>query len=62
MLGLIEKLLDPFNPCPHFGKLFTMPTERLKEVYPRLPEFAGLADEHDPHGKFRNDFLKNILG
>ncbi len=62
MLSLIETLLDPFNPCPHFGKLFTLPTERLKEVYPRLPEFAGLADEHDPHGKFRNDFLKNILG
>jgi xylitol oxidase len=62
MLGLIEKLLDPFNPCPHFGKLFAMPSPRMQEVYPRLPEFAKLADAHDPNGKFWNDFLENILG
>lgn len=58
MLPKIEKALEPFHARPHWGKLFTMPPERLRQVYPRLDELAVLANQLDGDGKFRNEFLK----
>jgi alditol oxidase len=62
-LPMIEKELEPFGVRPHWGKLFTMPHERFKARYEKLPEFVALCNEFDPKGKFRNDFLnRNIFG
>lgn len=60
LLPIIEKELAPFDPRPHWGKLFTMsPGKR----YEKLDDFRRLAARYDPHGKFRNDFLNaNIFG
>ncbi len=57
VLPLIEKELSPFQPRPHWGKLFTVPPAELRSRYARLPEFRQLAAKYDPKGKFRNDFL-----
>jgi xylitol oxidase len=63
LLPVIEKELAPFNARPHWGKLFTMPPSRLKELYTKLPEFQQLLAHYDPQGKFRNKFLDtNIFG
>lgn len=62
LLPAIETALRPFEPRPHWGKLFTMEPDELRSRYPRLPDFAGLARRHDPDGKFRNDFLDRYLG
>lgn len=63
LLPLIEEHLAPFNAKPHWGKLFTMPHARLKQLYPKLPEFQQVLKHYDPSGKFRNEFLdKNIWG
>lgn len=62
MLLTIESLLAPFNPCPHFGKLFMLPAERIHEAYPRLSAFAEIAAKHDPEGTFRNEFLDDVFG
>lgn len=63
LLPLIEKELAPFNPRPHWGKLFTMSPATLRPRYEKLPDFIQLAANHDPQGKFRNEFLdKNIFG
>jgi xylitol oxidase len=57
-----EKELAPFNPRPHWGKLFTMSPATLRSRYETLPDFIQLAANHDPQGKFRNEFLnKNIF-
>ena len=63
LLPEIEALLDPFDARPHWGKLFTTSPARIRELYPRLPDFQALARELDPSGKFRNAFLdRHIFG
>jgi alditol oxidase len=62
VLPVIERELEPFQPRPHWGKLFTMAPEMLKSRYERLPEFVEMAKKQDPAGKFRNEFLeKNVF-
>ena len=61
LLPLIEQKLAPFNPVPHWGKLFTMSTAVLQSRYEKLGDFRELVGQHDPRGKFRNAFLaRNI--
>jgi len=63
LLPKIEKLLEPFSPRPHWGKLFTLPLPVLESRYERIKDFRALAKEYDPNGKFINDFLKtNVFG
>jgi xylitol oxidase len=63
LLPVIEKELVPFQARPHWGKLFTMAPAELKHIYKKMPEFIELSRKYDPHGKFRNEFLKkNIFG
>jgi len=57
LLPMIERELAPFNPRPHWGKLFTIPPAQLQSRYEKLQEFIALAKKFDPKGKFRNDFL-----
>lgn len=58
LLPLIENELSPFEPRPHWGKLFTLSPNELKLRYERMPEFVALAKKLDPNGKFRNKFLE----
>ena len=63
LLPQIEKALEPFNPRPHWGKLFTMSPETLESKYEKLKDFKKLVSQYDLTGKFRNDFLlRNIYG
>jgi len=63
VLPAIERELGPFQPRPHWGKLFTVKPAALKAAYERLPDFVQLANRLDPKGKFRNEFLNtNIFG
>jgi xylitol oxidase len=63
LMPRIEKALAPFDPRPHWGKLFTFSREQLNRTYPRMGDFRALVGKHDPGGKFRNEFLKeNIWG
>jgi xylitol oxidase len=61
ILPQIEKQLEPFNPRPHWAKLFTLPPARLQAQYGRLAEFQALAKQFDPQAKFRNEFLDRNL-
>jgi xylitol oxidase len=61
ILPLIEKQLEPFEPRPHWAKLFTIPPARLRSRYARLAEFQALLKHYDPGAKFRNDFLSRNL-
>lgn len=57
ILPKIEEKLSPFDPRPHWAKLFTMPPSRLRRSYDRFPEYRALLEHYDPQGKFRNEFL-----
>ncbi|MBA2809902.1 FAD-binding protein [Streptomyces sp. KM273126] len=58
----VEEALDPYEPRPHWGKIFTVPSAVLRERYPRLGDFRALAEELDPAGTFRNAFVRDVLG
>ncbi len=61
VLPTLERALAPFDPRPHWGKLFTADgagaPERIAELYPRLGDFRSLVARTDPRGAFRNAFL-----
>lgn len=71
---VIEPALSPFNPRPHWGKLFTLDREALLKAYgwdgsqfagspirPVLGTILQVAKQVDPHGKFRNDYTDRYL-
>lgn len=61
LLPRIEAALAPFEPRPHWGKLFTLPAAVIRARYPRLDDFRALAREFDPGGKFRNAYLDEYV-
>jgi xylitol oxidase len=61
VLAQVEKALEPFSPRPHWGKLSTLSGAVIRSRFERIDAFAGLATEWDPTGKFRNEFLDNVL-
>ncbi|HWA18664.1 MAG TPA: FAD-binding protein [Devosia sp.] len=61
VLPQIEAALAPFNPRPHWGKLFTMEPHAVKSRYARLGDFRALLGQHDPAGKFRNAFVDDYI-
>lgn len=61
LLPLIENELAPFEPRPHWGKLFTLHSERLRSSYEKIQEFVELAKKYDPQGKFQNNFLRTHI-
>ena len=63
VLPMIEEQLAPFEPRPHWAKLFTMTPAKLEPKYEKLDDFKALVKEYDPRAKFRNAFLSaNIYG
>ncbi|PWT76870.1 MAG: FAD-binding protein [Bacteroidetes bacterium] len=61
LLPLFEEKLAPFNPRPHWAKLFTLSPSVLQSRYEKLKDFKELAARYDPKGKFRNEFLTHNL-
>ena len=63
LLPKIEKTLEPFDVRPHWGKLFSISPAKLRNSYPKLPDFVDLCRGYDSNRKFRNDFLnRNLFG
>jgi xylitol oxidase len=63
LLPMIEEQLSPYNPRPHWAKLFTIPPSVLQSRIEKLNDFRQLVKQYDPGGKFRNDFLdSNLFG
>ena len=61
ILPQIEAKLKPFQPRPHWAKLFTIAPADLRAQYKRLPDFKALLNRYDPNGKFRNEFIESNL-
>lgn len=59
--GVVEAALAPFAPRPHWAKVFPMAPADVRARFPRMSDFIGLAERHDPDGKFRNPFLDTLL-
>jgi alditol oxidase len=62
-LEVVEAALAPFSPRPHWGKLFLLGHEQLRDRYERLDDFRSLVERLDPRGAFRNPWLeRHVLG
>jgi xylitol oxidase len=61
VLPVIEKELGPYQPRPHWGKLFTVPHADLRARYPKFDDFVTLASKFDPQGRLRNEFLNTNI-
>jgi alditol oxidase len=61
LLPVVEKELSPFQPRPHWGKLFAVSPAALRSRYSKLDDFIQLTTKYDPKGKFRNDFLNTNI-
>jgi alditol oxidase len=61
VVELLEAQLAPFHPRPHWGKIFSLPSARVRGQYPRMADFQRLAGELDPAGKFGNAFTARYL-
>jgi xylitol oxidase len=63
LLPQVEEKLTPYNPKPHWAKLFTISPAELQSKYERLNDFKQLLNQYDPTGKFRNEFIDtNLFG
>ena len=60
LLPKIETALAPFEPTPHWGKLFACDRDALVDRFDRLDDFLALAAEFDPAGLFANDYLDRL--
>lgn len=58
----LERALAPFDPRPHWGKLFTISRETIAATYPRFDDARRLAERYDPSGCFRNPFTDDVFG
>lgn len=60
LLPRVEAALAPFDARPHWGKLFSIPADVLRERLPRYDDFFAAVDRHDPDRKFANPFLDGL--
>lgn len=61
LLRQIEGALAVLGARPHWGKLFTMPSHRIRPLYPRSRDFLQLIQRLDPDRKFWNAYLDRTL-
>jgi xylitol oxidase len=64
VLPVVERLQEgllPLGARPHWGKLGTTPGAEVFARYERGKDFARLAREFDPEGKFRNAFVDALF-
>ncbi len=60
-LPVLEERLAPFEPRPHWGKLFAMAPAQVQAAYLRMADFQALARDYDPEGKFRNSYVDRYI-
>ncbi|WBB79766.1 FAD-binding protein [Micromonospora sp. WMMD882] len=61
VLAAVEEALAPFDPRPHWGKVFGLSPATVAASYPRFADASALASALDPTGTFRNDMLDRYL-
>jgi xylitol oxidase len=60
-LPVLEEQLAPFQPRPHWGKLFAMSPTQVQAAYPLMADFQTLARGFDPQGKFSNSYVDRYI-
>ena len=61
-LAAVERALEPFDPRPHWGKLWTLPVDQVRASHGRIDAFAELRDRWDPERTFANRYVDALIG
>jgi xylitol oxidase len=61
VVAAVERALAPFAPCPHWGKVSTLPPGEVAARYPRMADARALVAAADPAGVFRNALVEDYL-
>ena len=61
VVAALEERLHGLHARPHWGKVFGTAPDVVQQLYPRLPDFAGLRRELDPGNKFGNAMVDRYL-
>ncbi len=59
---LFESIVADVEGRPHWGKMHTLGTGRLRALYPRYDPFRRVRVEVDPEARFGNAYLTQVLG
>lgn len=62
VVAALERVLEPFEARPHWGKVFSTDPAAVRALFPRLADFVALRDELDPGRRFANEFVDTYLG
>ncbi|MER7445098.1 FAD-binding protein [Micromonospora avicenniae] len=57
VVAAVEERLAPFQPRPHWGKVFAIDPADVAASYPRYADFAALLARLDQRGVFRTELL-----
>src|SRR5690554_5543396 len=58
----VERIMRQFGGRPHWGKIHTLNSTTLGELYPHHADFVALRDRLDPDRTFANPYLTRTLG
>jgi xylitol oxidase len=61
VVGLVERVLAPFAPRPHWAKVTAMTPPDVVGRYPHAGAFADLARRLDPAGTFANAYIRDLF-
>jgi L-gulono-1,4-lactone dehydrogenase len=59
---LFESIVARVGGRPHWGKLHSMDSGRLRSLYPHFDDFRRVRAEVDPEDRFGNPYLARVLG
>ncbi len=60
--NLFESIAASVAGRPHWGKMHSLGSGRLRALYPRYDEFRRVRAEVDPEARFGNAYLTQVLG
>lgn len=60
LLPRVEQALAPYEPRPHWGKLFAIPGATLRQRLPHYDDFFDAVERWDHERKFANPFLDSL--
>ncbi|KAJ7208588.1 D-arabinono-1,4-lactone oxidase-domain-containing protein [Mycena pura] len=56
-----EAIVAQYGGRPHWAKSHHLPPAELRRMYPRFDDFVRLITEVDPHGMFRNEYVRRHI-
>ena len=60
-VSVVEAALAPFDPRPHWGKVWHRPMADVRSSYPRLEDVRALRDRWDPGRTFSNRYVDALF-